>query len=323
MDPTQFFAASRLIIVAGKGGVGKTTASAALSVAAAKCGLSVLLVALDAKTGLSRLLGCEPLDYEPVEVPLPADTPGTLTTRLITPDESLMDYLADHGLKRVAKLMVSSGILEIVSTATPGVRDLLVLGKIRQLEKEGVADLIILDAPAAGHAISFLRSPTGVAEAATSGALHTQATEALAMLGDPSRARVMLVTLPEETPINELVETAFSLEEEVGVMLGPVILNGTWPPLPGLDTPLAEAARRASVDLSAEERVSLASAGAYRTERSELQQELTERLATELPLPHLDLDFVFTNELESDDLRTLADDLLRGIEALDPNWAAL
>ena len=129
MDPTQFFAASRLIIVAGKGGVGKTTASAALSVAAAKCGLSVLLVALDAKTGLSRLLGCEPLDYEPVEVPLPADTPGTLTTRLITPDESLMDYLADHGLKRVAKLMVSSGILEIVSTATPGVRDLLVLGK--------------------------------------------------------------------------------------------------------------------------------------------------------------------------------------------------
>lgn len=172
-------------------------------------------------------------------------------------------------------------------------------------------------------AINFLRSPTGVAEAATSGALHTQATEALAMLGDPSRARVMLVTLPEETPINELVETAFSLEEEVGVMLGPVILNGTWPPLPGLDTPLAEAARRASVDLSAEERVSLASAGAYRTERSELQQELTERLATELPLPHLDLDFVFTNELESDDLRTLADDLLRGIEALDPNWAAL
>ena len=107
------------------------------------------------------------------------------------------------------------------------------------------------------------------------------------------------------------------------MMLGPVILNGTWPPLPGLDTPLAEAARRASVDLSAEERVSLASAGAYRTERSELQQELTERLATELPLPHLDLDFVFTNELESDDLRTLADDLLRGIEALDPNWAAL
>ena len=132
MDPTQFFAASRLIIGAGKGGVGKTPASAALSVAAAKCGLSVLLVALDAKTGLSRLLGCEPLDYEPVEVPLPADTPGTLTTRLITPDESLMDYLADHGLKRVAKLMVSSGILEIVSTATPGVRDLLVLGKIRK-----------------------------------------------------------------------------------------------------------------------------------------------------------------------------------------------
>ena len=88
MDPTQFFAASRLIIVAGKGGVGKTTASAALSVAAAKCGLSVLLVALDAKTGLSRLLGCEPLDYEPVEVPplaaaLAAPGLPTATAKLI------------------------------------------------------------------------------------------------------------------------------------------------------------------------------------------------------------------------------------------------
>ncbi len=206
MDSTQFFAASRLIIVAGKGGVGKTTASAALAVAAARSGLSVLLVELEGKTGLSRLLGCEPLGYEPVQVPLPGEVTGSLTARLITPDEALLDYLADHGLKRVGRAMVSSGILEIVSTSTPGIRDLLVLGKIRQLETEGAADLIILDAPAAGHAITFLRSATGIAEAATSGALHSQATEALAMLGDPTRTRVMLATLPEETPINELIE---------------------------------------------------------------------------------------------------------------------
>jgi hypothetical protein len=91
----------RLIIVAGKGW-GKTTASAALSVAAAKCGLSVLL-RLGRKDRLSRLPG-EPLDYEPVECP-PADTPGTID-QADHPDESLMD-LADHGLKRVAKLMVA------------------------------------------------------------------------------------------------------------------------------------------------------------------------------------------------------------------------
>jgi anion-transporting ArsA/GET3 family ATPase len=318
VDSTQFFAASRLIIVAGKGGVGKTTASAALAVAAARSGLTVLLVELEGKTGLSRLLGCEPLGYEPVQVPLPGEVTGSLAARLITPDEALLDYLADHGLKRVGKAMVSSGILEIVSTSTPGIRDLLVLGKIRQLETERAADLIILDAPAAGHAITFLRSATGIAEAATSGALHSQATEALAMLGDPARTRVMLVTLPEETPINELIDTAYSLEEDVGVMLGPVIINGTWPPLPGLETDLEQAANAADVALTHDEVVSLGSAGTYRTERCDMQQGQLARLARELPLTALNLDFVFTNELDQSDLTRLADELLAGIDALDP-----
>ena len=317
MDSTQFFTASRLIIVAGKGGVGKTTAGAALAIGAARSGLSVLLVELEGTTGLSRLLGCEPLGYDPVEVPLDAETTGSLTARMITPDQALLDYLADHGLKRVGRAMVSSGILEIVSTATPGIRDLLVLGKIRQLETERAADLIILDAPAAGHAITFLRSPTGIAEAATSGALHTQATEALAMLGDPSRARVMLVTLPEETPINELVDTAYSLEEDVGVMLGPVVVNGTWPPLPGLDVELERAASEAGVTLSDDEADSLRAAGAYRAERTAMQQSQLERLGDELPLATLNLDFVFTNELETADLSRLADRLLDEIDALD------
>lgn len=321
VDSTQFFTASRLIIVAGKGGVGKTTTGAAMAVAAARSGLSVLLVELEGKTGLARLLGCEPLTYDPVDVALGPDVSGSLTARRITPDEALLDYLADHGLKRVGKAMVTSGILEIVSTATPGIRDLLVLGKIRQLETERAADLIILDAPAAGHAITFLRSPTGIAEAATSGALHSQATEALAMLGDPARAQVVLVTLPEETPINELVDTAFSLEEDVGVMLGPVVVNGTWPSLPGLDTPIETAAAEAGVTLDDTESASLRAAGAYRAERCAMQQTQLARLADELPLPTLNLDFVFTNQLGEADLSRLADRLLVEIDALDASLA--
>ena len=87
---------------------------------------------------------------------------------------------------------------------------------MKQLERAGVADLIVLDAPAAGHAITFLRSARGLLDAARVGPINTQAAEVLEMLTDPERCQVVLVTLPEETPVNELVDTAYSLEDEVG-----------------------------------------------------------------------------------------------------------
>src|SRR5439155_1700853 len=116
--------------------------------------------------------------------------------------------------------------LDVVATAVPGMKDILVLGKVKQLEREGVADLILIDAPAAGHAISFLLSPRGLLDAVRVGAVRRQAEEVIELLSDPSRCRVMLVTLPEETPVNELVDTAFALEDRVGVKLGPVVVNG-------------------------------------------------------------------------------------------------
>ena len=102
------------------------------------------------------------------------------------------------------------------------------------------------------------------------------------------------------------------------MMLGPVIINGTWPPLPGLETDVEQAAKAADVSLTDDEVVSLGSAGAYRTERCDMQQGQLARLARELPLTTLNLDFVFTNELDQSDLTRLADELLAGIDALDP-----
>src|SRR5690606_22662626 len=125
----------------------------------------------------------------------------------------LLDYLKGHGLSRISKRLVSSGALEIVATAAPGIRDILVLGKVKALERGGSYDLVVLDAPAAGHAISFLLSARGLLDAVRVGPINTQARDVLEMLTDPARCQVVLVTLPEETPVNELVDTAYHLED--------------------------------------------------------------------------------------------------------------
>src|SRR5207237_1600961 len=148
-----------------------------------------------------------------------------------------------------------------------------ILGKVKQLERAGVADLIVLDAPAAGHAVSFLMSPRGLLDAARVGPIRTQAQEVLDLLTDSARCQVVLVTLPEETPVNELVETAFALEDRVGVSLGPVVVNGIYPELEGLDVDPDHAAEAAGTSLRPGEADVLRTAGRFRQGRQALQRE--------------------------------------------------
>ena len=117
--------------MAGKGGVGKTTVTAALATAAARTGASVLIVEVEGKSGLASCLGTPPLEYEEVQA-----RPG-LRARTLTPDQALLEYLEDRGLRRVSKRLVSSGALDVVATAVPGMKDILVLGKVKQLEQSG------------------------------------------------------------------------------------------------------------------------------------------------------------------------------------------
>lgn len=327
MDPAQFFATSRLVIVAGKGGVGKTTVTATLARAASRAGLSALIVEVEGKSGLAELFGQAPLTYDETELVAadPRTGEGWVRARTLTPDDALLEYLSSHGLHRVSKRLVNSGALDVVSTAAPGIKDILILGKVKQLERrttpeDGVAapDLILLDAPAAGHAISFLRSAAGLVDAARVGPINAQAAEVLQMLTDGDRCQVVLVTLPEETPVNELVETAYSLEDDVGVKLGPVVVNGIYPLIGGLDTDPQEAADAAGAHLQAGEADALAAAADFRLHRIGLQTDQLRRLDAELPLPQLHLPFCFTSELGLGELDRLADALLDSIGTLAP-----
>ena len=298
--------------------MGKTVVSAALARAASRAGLSALIVEVEGKSGLPAMYGQSALEYEDVLLH-PGGGPsgdGEVRARTITPDQALLDYLEGHGLSRISKRLVSSGALDVVATAAPGIKDILILGKVKQLERSDAADLVILDAPAAGHAITFLQSARGLLDAVRVGPINTQAREVLDMLTDHERCRVVLVTLPEETPVNELVETAFSLEDRVGVGLAPVVVNGLFDPVAGLDADPAEAAAAAGTTLREGEAEALADAAAFRRDRMALQDEQVERLAERLPLEQIRLPFVFTTDIGPAELDHLAERLLAAVEAL-------
>ena len=287
MHLAQLCAASRVLIVAGKGGVGKTTVTAALAVAAARAGTSVLIVEVEGKSGLAACLGIPGLAYDEAEV-----RPG-IRARTLTPEQALLEYLEDRGLRRISKRLVRSGALDVVATAVPGMKDILVLGKVKQLERANVADLLIIDAPAAGHAITFLTSARGLLDAVRVGPVRTQALDVMELLADPARCRVMLVTLPEETPVNELVDTAFALEDRVGVSLAPVVVNSYPADLALAGHRVDDDLLTADVSVPVEDRPALDAAADFASERHALARAQADRLASRLPLPQIRLPFVF------------------------------
>lgn len=296
-------------MVAGKGGVGKTTVGASVAIAAARAALDVLVVELEGHSSLTGLFATDngPIDlgYDEVDLsdlaPIRAlDLPGRIRARHVRPDDALADYLDRAGLGPLTNRLTRSGAIEVVATAAPGIRDLLALGKIRQLEEGGEADLIVVDAPATGHALTFLTAAAGLADASTTGPVKDQADRVLEMFADDRRCQVALVTLPEETPVSETVEAAFALEDDVGIKLAPAVVNGVWPEIPGL----AEAAAGRSGSRVAKR------AARYRLARIADQRQEIERLASELPLPQVELPYLFTTGIGVQDLSTLADVLL-------------
>ena len=291
MDSLQFFGAARLVIVAGKGGVGKTTVTAVLACAAADAGLRVLAVELEGKPVLADLL---------------ADTSAEVLT--ITAPEALADYLDTHGLKRVSKRLATSGIIDVVATAAPGIDDIVVLGKLKQIERTADFDFIVVDGPAAGHAITFLLSARGLLDTVRGGPIRAQAQDVLELFADPTRCQVLLVTLPETTPINEVIETAYAIEERVGVQLGPVIVNGVDIGGPISVTDSNHKAITGNVNLVA--------AARYRNHRRQCQKVELARLSSDLALAQIVLPQLAVAGVETHDLPQLVAAFVSQIEQL-------
>jgi arsenite/tail-anchored protein-transporting ATPase len=277
-----------VVIVAGKGGVGKTTVTAVMARGALDAGLKVLVVDLEAKPAWERLL--------------PGGEESGVSVVHLRAQDLLEEYLNARKMGRIARRLRNSGVLEVVGAAAPGIEDLVILGKIKQLERSGKWDLILVDGPAAGHAITMLTSPSGIAAAVSSGPLRSQADEVRQFLSDPQRCMVMLVTLAEPTPVNELIETAFALEDRVGVQLGPVVVNKVDQPEAAL---MAIDLAVAAEQLPAHQRVaahSMFQAAKFRQARALEQQRQITRLASELPLIQLLVAQVPTAEVTAQDI---------------------
>ena len=328
MDVEGFCRQSRVIVVIGKGGVGKTTVSAALGLAGARAGLNVLIASLDDSGGLATMfafdqaLGYEqallaPNSQEGEQSPVLTQLRGSVRSQVLTSDGALLEYLENHGLGRVSRRLVATGALDVVATAIPGVREVLVLGKLKQLERDGSADLIVLDAPASGHAVSFLTSSAGLFNVARGGPLRSQAEQVMELLADPTRCQALLVTIAEETPINEAIETAYRLEDEVGIFLGPVVVNSCYPELCHLEDDPTEAALHAGLKAPSPELAArLSSAARFRLQRQELQHEQLARLRRELPLGQLQLPYLFGVQLGPEEIDVLSLALAGQLESL-------
>jgi anion-transporting ArsA/GET3 family ATPase len=216
----------RFLFVTGKGGVGKTTVSAAIARGLAERGKRVLLTTSGAKEGLSALLGAPRLT---TSIELLAQN---LWGVLLNPDVALREYgtLVLHS-ETVVNALFDNKYVSGLFNGAPGLKEWALLGKawyhaIEKLPNGSQRfDVVVFDAPATGHSLDMLRVPKVILAAAPPGRLRTDAERAIAFLRDPDASGVVLVSLPEEMPTNETLELAHAVNDELGLPIAEIVAN--------------------------------------------------------------------------------------------------
>lgn len=198
----------RLLVVSGKGGVGKSAVAAALGQLAARQGKRVLLVDMGESAGLASHLATGLLEFEPREV-----RPGIFAMRIVRSD-ALLEYLTIQlslrGLKRFGAL---ARAFDALATAAPAVREIVSMGKVLWEVREQKWDLVIADAPPTGQIGSYLRAPKSISELVPTGRIQRQAAWMGHTLKDPESTHLLLVNLAEELPTAETRQTLEWLEQ--------------------------------------------------------------------------------------------------------------
>jgi len=305
----------RLVILSGKGGVGKSVVGSALALAARARGKRVLLVEVAAPLEAARHFGVAPVGGRETEL-----QPGLFAVNLRPP--AVIEEYVRHVVKvdLLARRILDSPVYERFVRAAPGLPELMVLGKLMVLEeaREGWSrrpryDLIVVDAPATGHGLALLKVPQAAAAAVPMGPVGANARRILALLTDRRRTALVLVAIPEEMAVVEALELHRLAADEVGLAPSALILNACHEPrfsraeeawilerlAEGADGPLARGIRLPAALAAARRHL----------RRAKLARFYHGRLRRALRVPILTLPFLFEEELGPDALRVLAERL--------------
>lgn len=225
---------ARLHVVTGKGGTGKTTVAAGLALALAEAGHRTLIVEVEGRQGLAQLFGTDPLPYEERQI-ASTGTGGEVFALAIDPEQALLEYLDRfYRLGAAGRALRRVGAIDFATTIAPGLRDVLLTGKVKEATTRTEAghrvyQAVVLDAPPAGRIGRFLNVTAETAKLAKVGPIRSQSEGVAALLRSPMTS-VHVVTLLEEMPVQETVDTLAELDG-LGLPLGKIIINAARPPL--------------------------------------------------------------------------------------------
>lgn len=292
----------RLLFVTGKGGVGKTTVAAALGLAAAHAGLRTIVCELDARERLHSLFNVSTRGFEEVEL-----VPD-LSAIAIDPQHAIEEYLLlQIKVRPVYDMLFKNRIFDYFAAATPGLAELVTIGKVWELaqpdrlkKRSEPYDLVIVDAPATGHALAMLEAPETFKKIARVGPIHRQAGYIQSFLHDPATTAIVAVATAEEMPVNETLDLRRELKERVGLDIALGIVNFLEP----------EYFTPKELDLlKKKDQVAPIEAAVLQSERAVRQAGQYERLAKELKRPLIDLPFLYEKSIGRQELNELADKL--------------
>ena len=282
----------RVHFFTGKGGVGKSTVSILLAYIAARAGKKVLLVDLDPHSKLG---------FEPKRLAQNID--GIV----ITPISALKEYVTQQlRFKTLSNLIFDNKLMRFFLDATPGIEEIALMGKIFYLDEEKIQnkprwDIILIDAPATGHGLYLFKSPKIFIKITQVGPLTQQSEKIYAMLSNPKKSAIHIITLPEELPVEESFELHQDIQKS-DLPLGQLFINKMLPSFPGVTT-----IRSANISPALKKKITQTAAKFKR--RHDIQLHYKNLIQTRLQRETISIPWVLDQELTPSTLKALAEDL--------------